>query len=52
MKRIRSALARTLDRPAVIAVPPQMDKVRKLERWYARVVLFAFAALAIAILAA
>lgn len=52
MKRSRSELARTLDRPAVIEVPPQMYEVLKVERWFARLVLLAFAALAIAVLAA
>jgi len=52
MKRPRSELARTLDRPAVIEVPSQMDTARNLERLFARVLLLAFAALAIAVLAA
>lgn len=52
MKRTRSALARTLDHPAVITVTPPMDDVRRPLRWLARVLLFAFAALAIAVLAA
>jgi hypothetical protein len=52
MKRTPSALARTLERPAVIKVTPRIDDVRRPERLFARIVLFAFAALAIAIVTA
>ena len=52
MKMNRSKLARTLQRSTVLEVPPQMDTVRNLERWFARFLLLAFAALVIAVLAA
>lgn len=52
MKRTPSGFAPALQRLPFIELPPQMERVRNLERWLARVVLLAFAALAVAILAA